>query len=33
MAHDSSDNCVFVTQESMRADKDMSRNSGHLGLA
>lgn len=29
----SSDNCVFVTQESMRADKAMPSSSGHCRLA
>lgn len=29
----SSDNCVFVTQESMRADKAMPSTSGHCSLA
>lgn len=33
MTHVSSDNRVFVTQESMRADKDMPSNSGHHRLA
>lgn len=33
MTHVSSDNCVFVTQESMRADRHVPRNSGHHRLA
>lgn len=33
MINASSDNCVFVTQESMRADKAMPGSSGHCRLA